>query len=193
MIIANYISPIISGPTVRADVPAAPLVATIALALSLRYILPRVTATSESYLTAFSTSYTFATGLALSGMVNASTVLDFMRLPPLASDWSQWDPSLAFLAATGLGGNIVHWLASGSKRSRGELSGAGWHVPTRRDIDTRLVLGALAFGLGWGLLGVCPGPFVVNLGESLAGLRSLQGLPTFGMSLLSGMTVARFI
>lgn len=191
MVVANYVSPIAPSSRLYSDVPATPLVIVTLAALSLRYILPRVTSTSDSLLAAFSTSLTFATGLTLSGMVNASTVLDFMRVPPLTSDWSQWDPSLAFLAVTGLGGNAVHWAVSGSKRSKGKLDGAGWHVPTRRDIDARLVTGALAFGVGWGLLGVCPGPFVVNLGESLAGLRSLAGLPAFGLSLVAGMAVAR--
>lgn len=127
-------------------------------------------------------------------MDKSSVVLGFFRIPPFTSDFSQWDPSLLFLAVTALGGNAFHWFKRASKQKKGKLQGAGWHVPTRRDVDARLVLGSLAFGVGWGMMGVCPGPYLVNIGEALVGLRAgWSQLAVFGGSVVAGMAVARKI
>jgi uncharacterized membrane protein YedE/YeeE len=57
----------------------------------------------------------------------------------------------------------VHSLAYVLKRRmRAPLEDAAWHVPTRTDIDARLVAGAALFGLGWGIAGYCPGPAIIS-------------------------------
>jgi uncharacterized membrane protein YedE/YeeE len=104
----------------------------------------------------FGVGLLFGLGLILAGMTDPSKVLGFLDLGGL------WDPSLAFV----MGGAIVVSVgafALAQKRTRSFLGGA-MHLPTRRDIDKRLVSGSLLFGAGWGLAGFCPGPALVSLG-----------------------------
>jgi len=55
-----------------------------------------------------------------------------------------------------------------AKRRTSSFLGSAMHMPTSRDIDRRLVLGALTFGVGWGLAGFCPGPALVSMGAGQA-------------------------
>ncbi|MCQ4322459.1 YeeE/YedE family protein [Stutzerimonas stutzeri] len=106
-------------------------------------------------LSAFVAGLVFGLGLILSGMADPSKVIAFLDLA------GAWDPSLAFV----MGGAIA--IASvgfyfASKRSRAVL-GDVMRMPTATRIDRPLVLGSLAFGVGWGLAGYCPGPVVASL------------------------------
>ena len=92
----------------------------------------------------------FGLGLIASGMTDPARVLGFLDL----AGW--WNPSLAFV----MGGAIAVALPAfvvAARRQR-TLTGAPLQLPTATRIDRRLVLGALAFGAGWGLAGLCPGP-----------------------------------
>lgn len=96
----------------------------------------------------------FAIGLAVGGMTNPLKVISFLNVA------GPWDPSLAFV----MGGAIavyapVYWL---TRKMKNPLFDVTFHLPTRRDIDTRLVVGAVLFGIGWGLGGFCPGPGIVS-------------------------------
>lgn len=93
---------------------------------------------------------TFGAGLILGGMTQPSKVLGFLDLG------AGWDPSLAFV----MGGAIAaHALAYRLvPRLRRPLLAERFAIPTRKDIDGRLLLGAALFGAGWGLGGYCPGP-----------------------------------
>jgi uncharacterized protein len=93
---------------------------------------------------------TFGLGLCLSGMNEPSKVLAFLDL---AGDW---DPSLAFV----MGGAIALALPAFAlaRRRRIDWSGQPIDWPDSRKIDAPLALGALIFGVGWGLGGLCPGP-----------------------------------
>jgi uncharacterized membrane protein YedE/YeeE len=96
----------------------------------------------------------FGAGLGLSGMTDPSKVIGFLDVG------GDWDPSLALVMGAALG---VHSLAYVLKRRmRAPLEDAAWHVPTRTDIDARLVAGAALFGLGWGIAGYCPGPAIIS-------------------------------
>ena len=107
-------------------------------------------------LSAFAAGLIFGIGLIVSGMTDPSKVIGFLDLA------GQWDPSLAFVMVgailVGLAGNAI-----ARKRAAAFLGGV-LHLPAARDIDRRLVLGGLAFGVGWGLAGFCPGPAIVALG-----------------------------
>jgi uncharacterized protein len=97
----------------------------------------------------------FGWGLLLSGMTDPGKVQGFLDL------FGTWDPSLALV----MGGAIavgVFAFALARRRSTTFFGGA-LHMPTSRDIDKRLVLGALIFGAGWGLAGFCPGPGIVAM------------------------------
>jgi uncharacterized membrane protein YedE/YeeE len=97
----------------------------------------------------------FGLGLLLSGMTDPGKVIGFLDFSGL------WDPSLALV----MGGAVAVGLfafAIARRRTRSVLGGA-MHLPTARQIDRPLVVGALLFGLGWGLAGFCPGPALVSL------------------------------
>jgi uncharacterized membrane protein YedE/YeeE len=104
---------------------------------------------------AFGAGALFAVGLALSGMTRPAKVVGFLDL---AGDW---DASLAFVM---MGAIAVHFVAYRVVLRRpAPLFDVRFHLPTRKDIDLRLVLGAALFGVGWGLGGFCPGPGITSL------------------------------
>jgi uncharacterized protein len=97
----------------------------------------------------------FGLGLIVSGMANPAKVLAFLDIS------GNWDPSLAFVMAGALLAGAIAFCYAG-KRQR-TLLGGTLSLPTSRDVDRRLVLGSLAFGIGWGLAGYCPGPAIASL------------------------------
>ena len=99
----------------------------------------------------------FGLGLILSGMSNPSKVLGFLDITGL------WDPSLAFVMGGAILVGIVAFAVA-RKRTTTFLGGA-LKLPSSTDIDKRLVIGSLTFGVGWGLAGYCPGPALVSLGS----------------------------
>ena len=118
----------------------------------------------------------FGAGLSVSGMMDPARVQGFLDLG------GRWDPTLAFVMAGGLLVNIpAYWL---SRRRARPLFDERFWLPTRKDIDARLLLGAAAFGTGWGLAGLCPGPALALLGQG--------GLPIlmFGAAMVAGMALA---
>jgi uncharacterized membrane protein YedE/YeeE len=98
----------------------------------------------------------FGLGLCLSGMTDPRKVLAFLDLR------GAWDPSLAFVMA---GAVVVAFVAFrvASRRSQA-IFGEPFHMPTAKDIDARLIAGSLLFGVGWGLVGLCPGPAIADIG-----------------------------
>jgi uncharacterized membrane protein YedE/YeeE len=101
----------------------------------------------------------FGSGLLLSGMTDPGKVIGFLDVT------GSWDPSLAMV----MGGAVMVGLvafAFARKRTTTLLGGA-MHLPNREDIDPRLLIGALVFGVGWGLAGFCPGPAVVAMGAGV--------------------------
>ena len=102
------------------------------------------------------TGLVFGIGLIVSGMADPAKVLGFLDLA------GAWDPSLAFVMA---GAIVVSAVAFAMARRRTvSLLGAEMKLPTARQIDRRLVLGSVVFGIGWGVAGFCPGPSLVALG-----------------------------
>lgn len=98
----------------------------------------------------------FGLGLILAGMTDPGKVLAFLDLA------GAWDPSLAFVMAGAIGGSAFAFVVA--RRRATALLGGAMQLPTARDIDRPLVVGSLAFGVGWGLVGFCPGPALVALG-----------------------------
>ncbi|AFL52479.1 putative membrane protein YedE/YeeE [Sinorhizobium fredii] len=97
----------------------------------------------------------FGAGLVISDMINPGRVLAFLDVA------GSWDPSLAFV----MGGALIPSAVANIIRSRGSapLLDSRFYVPTNRSIDWKLVTGAALFGLGWGLVGFCPGPAIAAL------------------------------
>jgi len=73
-----------------------------------------------------------------------------------------WDPSLGLVMAGAIGVGLIAFAIA--KRRNLSYLGFSIQLPTNRVIDKRLVLGSLAFGVGWGLVGICPAPAFVLLG-----------------------------
>ena len=106
-------------------------------------------------LSAFASGLLFGLGLIVSQMVNPAKVLGFLDI------FGNWDPSLALV----MGGAVVvsalgYWVA---KRRGVPVLAPRLEIPTRRDLDPRLIGGAALLGIGWGLVGLCPGPALVGL------------------------------
>ena len=125
----------------------------------------------------FVASFVFGLGLVVSGMTNPAKVQNFLDIAGM------WDPSLIFT----MGGAVVtaaigFWFVL--KRDRPMFADV-FQLPAADDIDVKLVAGAALFGIGWGLVGYCPGPALtaVTLGET----------PTviFITAMLAGMMLAR--
>ena len=111
-------------------------------------------------LSSFGAGLVFGLGLLVSGMVNPAKVLGFLDLA------GAWDPSLAVVMAGAVAVGALAFAVAGKRGST--LLGAPMALPPSGEIDRRLVLGSLAFGVGWGLAGFCPGPALVALGAGKA-------------------------
>ena len=128
-------------------------------------------------LTAFVAGLLFAAGLGVGGMTQPAKVFGFLDIA------GSWDPSLAFVM---LGAIAVHATAVRRiLRRRAPLFVVRFTLPTRRDIDARLVVGAALFGAGWGLVGYCPGPAVAALGGGV------PAAAVFVPAMVAGMWMCR--
>ena len=102
--------------------------------------------------------FIFGLGLVISGMTQPTKVLGFLDI--FAAPSGGWDPSLAVVMAAGLAVTSVGYALL---RPRAPLFDTQSRWPTATPIDRPLVTGAVLFGIGWGLVGLCPGPAIVNL------------------------------
>jgi uncharacterized protein len=101
----------------------------------------------------------FGFGLAISGMTQPTKVLGFLDVLGIAS--GNWDPTLAFVMIGALAVAAPGFVVT---RQRGQpllAPAAAW--PSKSEIDRPLIAGAVLFGVGWGLVGLCPGPAIANL------------------------------
>lgn len=118
----------------------------------------------------------FGFGLSLSGMTDPLKVLGFLDLA------GAWQPTLAFVMGGAL---LVTVPAFALIRRRGApMFEKQFFLPTRRDLDARLLAGAAIFGIGWGIAGFCPGPAIA----SLASASPL--ILVFCVAMVAGMALA---
>lgn len=130
-------------------------------------------ASKARLLVALCTGLLFGAGLVVSGMTQPVKVLGFLDVT------GRFDASLMLVM---VGAIAVHFLGYRYVRRRSApMFDDKFQVPTRRDIDAKLIIGALLFGAGWGLGGYCPGPAIVSLPGG--GLSAL----TFVFAMLIGM------
>jgi uncharacterized membrane protein YedE/YeeE len=117
----------------------------------------------------------FGAGLLISGMVQPTKVLGFLDI------FGAWDPSLAVVMVAALAVSIPGFrLANG--RSRPLLTPQSFW-PAKREIDLPLIFGAALFGVGWGLVGLCPGPALESLATLSPGVIAFVGAMAGGMLL----------
>lgn len=96
----------------------------------------------------------FGLGLGIAGMTQPQKVIGFL-------DFNHWDPTLIFVMIGAVGTHMLFYPLV--RRRHSPLLDTKWHVPTRKDITPRLLVGSALFGLGWGLGGYCPGPALTSL------------------------------
>ena len=101
----------------------------------------------------------FGLGLAISGMTQPAKVLGFLDVLGFAS--GRWDPTLAFVMIGALAVAAPGYLLARRRTQPLFAPAAAW--PSKREIDRPLLAGAVLFGIGWGLVGLCPGPAIANL------------------------------
>ena len=121
----------------------------------------------------------FGLGLVISGMANPAKVLNFLDLA------GNWDPSLAFVMGGAIAVALPGYKLVG-RRLR-PLFADAFQMPSRDDVDARLLTGAGTFGIGWGLGGFCPGPAIAAVP------LMAQGTLIFVPAMLVGMWIARFV
>jgi hypothetical protein len=131
-------------------------------------------------ITALLAGLLFGTGLVVSGMSRPEKVLGFLDLGAIPQ--GGWDPSLAFVMAGALLVAIPGF--AWARRRAKPFYGDAFQLPTSTKLDGKLILGAVIFGLGWGLVGYCPGPALTAL------LLVPQALP-FILAMVAGMILFR--
>ncbi|MGJ8561398.1 MAG: DUF6691 family protein [Litorimonas sp.] len=125
------------------------------------------------HLAALVSGFIFGLGLIISQMVNPDKVISFLDI------FGDWDPSLALvmggaLIVTAVGYRLV-W------RQSKPLAAEQFQIPTNRTIDKKLTMGAILFGIGWGLVGLCPGPAIAALLFGGSPIIIFLGAMVFGM------------
>lgn len=126
----------------------------------------------------------FGLGIALAGMANPAKVLNFFDLA------GTWDPSLAFvmggaLITTAIGYRLVFGAQFGIRAK--PVFETAYQLPTKTQIDARLIGGSALFGIGWGIAGFCPGGAIPALG-----LLQTEVF-VFLAAMIAGMIAARLI
>ena len=97
----------------------------------------------------------FGAGLVVSELSNPDKVLAFLDVA------GSWDPSLLIVMAVAAGGTALGYRLVW-RRPR-TLCDGQFELPKQKDLDARLMIGAVLFGVGWGLTGYCPGPALTSL------------------------------
>lgn len=119
----------------------------------------------------------FGAGLALGGMTNPARVRGFLDL------FGEWDPTLAFVMGGAVLVMAVVWRIV--PRMAAPLLDEEFHIPTRRDLDPKLVGGAALFGIGWGIAGLCPGPGIAAI------VIAPSAAAIFVIAMLAGMAIVK--
>lgn len=114
----------------------------------------------------------FGLGLTISQMTDPAKVIGFLDVA------GNWDPTLAFVMLGALCVAIPAFRFI--LRRNGPLFGGGFSLPTKKDLDARLICGAALFGVGWGLGGFCPGPALTALSTGLVQVFIFVGAMFFG-------------
>lgn len=134
-------------------------------------------------ITALLTGLLFGTGLLVSGMANPDKVLSFLDLA------GAWDPSLALVMGGAVAVGVIAFTFAGKRTT--SLLGEPMRLPTRTDLDHRLIMGSLGFGVGWGLAGFCPGPALVAVGAGEVKALVFVAAMLSGMALYEWLEAAR--
>jgi uncharacterized protein len=121
----------------------------------------------------------FGAGLAVSGMIDPTRVQGFLDL------FGNWDPTLAFVIGGAMAPMAIAWWIK--SRMLSPVAARAFDLPETRSLDMKLATGAILFGMGWGISGLCPGPAIADL--VVAPMQAF----TFVAAMIAGMAVHRII
>ena len=132
-----------------------------------------------SKMISFVSGMIFGVGLSVSNMINPEKVLGFLDL------FDQWDPSLIFvmMGAIIISAPILFLFRNKNK----PLFADNFAMPTLKSVDKNLIIGSTTFGIGWGMVGFCPGPAI----SSLALLNTYSVY--FVLSMLGGFLLTELV
>ncbi|WP_170351328.1 DUF6691 family protein [Ruegeria atlantica] len=124
----------------------------------------------------------FGIGLLISGMTDTTKVQGWLDM------FGQWDPTLAFVMAGAILPMLVAWRLTSNRRP---LTGGRFPQKAAPELDRQLIFGSVLFGMGWGLVGLCPGPALASLGYGgvggvvflIAMIVGMVAAPTLGAQL----------
>jgi uncharacterized membrane protein YedE/YeeE len=133
----------------------------------------------KATLAALACGLAFGAGLALSGMTNPAKVIGFLDLA------GAWDPTLVFVMGGAVGASALGYALA--RRRAKPLFAETFALPTRADLDARLLGGAALFGVGWALVGLCPGPALASLARADA--HALAFVATMAVGMLAARRV----
>ena len=139
-------------------------------------------------LISFVAGFIFSAGLVMSGMTQPAKVIGFLDIKEMfvGSFPGQWDASLGFVMGGAVMVSLLGFFLTPYASVRPWFTRA-FVLPHHEHVDARLVIGAVVFGLGWGLSGYCPGPAMASL------LTGQIDTVIFVMAMLPGMWLARKI
>lgn len=121
----------------------------------------------------------FGLGLTISQMVNPAIVRGFLDIR------GTWNPSLIFVLGSAVSISLIAWRLRNYLAA--PISGGSFPMDASTRVDYRLLLGAMIFGIGWGLVGICPGPAIVGIS-----IGSKQ-IFIFVLAMVAGMFIYRHI
>ncbi|MEK0163243.1 DUF6691 family protein [Phaeobacter sp. A36a-5a] len=131
-------------------------------------------------LLSFVTGGLFGLGLFLSGMTDTQKVQGWLDI------FGNWDPTLAFVMGGAILPMAVAWQLTDGRRP---LVGGSFPSLPRQELDRRLVIGSVLFGMGWGLAGLCPGPAMASL--SYGGFGGVIFLVSMGTGMIAAPPVVQ--
>ena len=114
----------------------------------------------------------FGLGLAISGMTDPARVLGFLDIA------GAWDPTLIFVLGAAVGTTFVGYRLVFARGT--PLFSTKFQLPTKQELDAKLLGGAALFGVGWGLSGYCPGPAIASMGGLTLPLLALLAAMVVG-------------
>ena len=129
------------------------------------------------FLGALAIGLLFGAGVSISGMINPAKVLGFLDFA------GNWDPTLGLVMVGALIAAVPGYALA--NRLDAPLAVSKFRIPTARHVDVPLVAGAVMFGIGWGLVGFCPGPAIAAVATGL------QDVLIFFAAMLAGMGLFR--
>ncbi|EKT65142.1 DUF6691 family protein [Providencia burhodogranariea] len=121
----------------------------------------------------------FGMGLILAGMSNPAKILGFLDIA------ESWDPSLLITMTVAMVVSAIAFVVI--KKSQVSLLNCQIQIPSNQKIDKPLIIGSALFGIGWGLVGICPGPALL-----LAGMGITRGI-LFTLAMIIGISIFQII